>query len=184
MDSSEQVGGALYTLTGDALIDVWDFLTIAGSQFEVSGKSRSISNFIGHLERELGELEDQGMTELLILKDTIVELQMAAQNSEPQQLDSDAKQKDLVQEHVVQPSETERLQKEIETLKLALALSLLEKPNQTSGATKLVSGDGNSAKQDNVSDQQTTPTNLVSHYTGAENSKYRPRLVSKGKRTT
>ena len=48
MDSSEredmkiEVGGALYTLTRDALIEVCDLLTIAGSEFEeVSGKSRS-----------------------------------------------------------------------------------------------------------------------------------------------
>ena len=162
MDSSEredlkiEVGGALYTLTRDALIEVCDFLTIAGSEFEeVSGKSRSslILHVTRHLEREeLKELEDEGMAELLILRDKIVELQQAAQNGAPEQAASDAKQIDMAQEQVVQPSEGERLQKEIEKLQLALALSQQEKQNQTGGAKK---SEGHSAKQEHVSAQQT-----------------------------
>ena len=81
-DLKREVGGKLYTLTRDDLIEVCDFLTIAGSTFEyVSGKKRSslISHVTMHLEREeLSQLEDQGMAELLVLKDKIVELQQAA----------------------------------------------------------------------------------------------------------
>lgn len=68
-----EVGGALYTLKRDNMVEVCDFLTIACPNFEmVSGKSRSslISHVTNHLEREeLSELEDEGMAELLTLKD-------------------------------------------------------------------------------------------------------------------
>lgn len=119
------------------------FVFIAGSQFEkVSGKSRSslISHVKSHLEGgELSELEDQGMAELLTLKDKIDELQQAAQSSVLERVASEANQTD-VQEHVIQPLEGERLKKEIETLQLALALSLQEKPNQIYGTKQSVSG--------------------------------------------
>ncbi|KAF3835542.1 hypothetical protein F7725_028100 [Dissostichus mawsoni] len=143
-----EVGGKLYTLKRDDLIEVCDFLTIAGTTFEyVSGKSRSslISHVTMHLEREeLSELEDQGTAELLVLKDKIVELQQAAllreENREKEQGSGD-KQTDVVQEHVIQPSERESLLKEIEKLQSALAFSLQAKSDQISGTQRLVSGE-------------------------------------------
>lgn len=118
MDSSAledlklEVGGKLYTLTRDDLIEVCDFLTIAGSTFEyVSGKKRSslISHVTMHLEREeLRELEDQGMAELLVLKDKIVELQQAAllrEDNRGKEQRSGDKQTDVVQEHVSRQKE-------------------------------------------------------------------------------
>lgn len=131
MDSSEledlklEVGGALYTLTRDNLVEVCDFLNIVGSKFEkVSGKSRSslISYVTSHLEREeLGELEDEGMTELLTLNDKINELQQVAKTVQDK-VTLIEKQTDSVEEHFAQTSEEERLEKEIESLQLALAL--------------------------------------------------------------
>lgn len=170
MDSSEredlklEVGGALYTLTRDDLIEVCDFLHIAGSKFEiVSGKSRSslIVHVTRHIEREeLSELEDEGMVELLTLKDKIDELQQAAQNSAVEQKNSDAKQTDSVQEQIIQPPEGERLQKEIESLQLALALSLQEKANLNNKNQKSASENSNSAKGDHVPAQQTSQPRL------------------------
>lgn len=148
-DLKIEIGGALYTLTRDDLVEVCDFLCIAGSKFEnVSGKSRSalISLVTKHLNREsLSELEDQGMAELLLLKDKVVELQQGV--------------KEIIQasgtiqtepEPLVQPSETERLQREIEELKLAFALSRQEESNQSSEAKKSVGGKCSTAKQDNA----------------------------------
>ncbi|KAL3979220.1 hypothetical protein ACER0C_017770 [Sarotherodon galilaeus] len=138
-DLKLEVAGTLYTVTRDILIEVCDFLNIAGSKLEkVSGKSLSslISYIIQHLEgEELGELEDEGMSELLILKYKIFQLQQATQNSTSGHKTSDANQTDEVQEQ------------EIETLQLALALSRQNKTKQPSGA-KLTMGVGdNSAKQ-------------------------------------
>lgn len=74
-----------------------DFLNIVGTEHEnVLGKSRSflIAHIVKYIERdEVQELEDQGMSFLLNLKDKIVEIQLpletqpAIQNSvEPKQL--------------------------------------------------------------------------------------------------
>lgn len=157
MDSSAledfklEVSGALYTLTKDALIQVCDFLRIGGLKYEnVPGKSRSslISHVISHLEREeLGELEDQGMAELLVLKDKIAELQQVTHGSALEYTTSNANQTTEMQEQIIQLSEEERLKKEIEALQLTLALSQLKKTNQTSGARQPVTGKYNSAKQ-------------------------------------
>lgn len=70
------------------------------------------------------------MSELLILKDKVIKLQQTVQNSALEQIASDAKQTDSEQEPFVQPSDGERLQKEVEIVQLALVLSLQEKPNQ------------------------------------------------------
>lgn len=150
-DLKLEVAGTLYTVTRDILIEVCDFLNIAGSKLErVSGKSRSslISYIIQHLEREeLGELEDEGMSELLILKDKIFELQQAAQNGTSGHKTSDTNQTDEVQEQVGEASEEEQLIKEIETLQLALALSRQNKAKQPSTAKLSMSVGDNSAKQ-------------------------------------
>lgn len=166
MDSSELedlklgVGGALYTLTRDALVEVCDFLAIAGPGFEnVSGKSRSslISYITRHLEREeLSELEDEGMSELLSLKDKIIDLQHSTQNRVPEQAVPDAKQAEAVQE----PSGEELLKKEIERLQQALAFSQPEKLKQTSGAKKSVDG-VNIVELDQAPTQQTSLPRLA-----------------------
>lgn len=118
-DLKLEVVGTLYTLSSDQLIAVCNFLHIFGTEHEnVLGKSRSflIAHIVKYIERdEVEELEDQGMSLLLNLKDKIVEIQLpiqpAIQNSvEPQQ--------------VAQVSEQEMLQKQIEALQLALQLSL------------------------------------------------------------
>ena len=71
-----------------------------------------ISCITSHLEREeLNELEDQGMTELLILKDLIVEFQKTAEKIAQDKAASNAKQTDLVQGI----TEEQRLLKEIES---------------------------------------------------------------------
>lgn len=83
METSEQeklqleVIQALCTLPRDCLLDLCDFLTIAGPEFEnISSKNGTwvISLMSSHLERqELKKLEDQGMAELLLLMDKISE---------------------------------------------------------------------------------------------------------------
>ena len=101
-----------------------------------------ISYITSHLEREeLNELEDQGMTELLILKDLIVEFQKTAQKIAQDKAASNAKQTDLVQGI----TEEQRLLKEIETLELAL--SLQKESSQSNGDKKSVSGEAKDARQ-------------------------------------
>lgn len=157
MDLSEledfklEIVGTLYTLTKDVLVKVCDFLgTEWSTQENVSSKSRSllISHIAKHLEREeLGELEDQGMAELLMLKDKIGEFQQAAETSTIEKVATDLGQTNGSQKQVVQPSEQERLQKELETLQLALELSLRQK---RSTAQESMSSEGNSTNQNHV----------------------------------
>lgn len=135
-DLKLEVVGTLYTLSSDQLTAVCDFLDIVGTEHEnILGKSRSflISHIVKYIERdEVQELEDQGMSFLLNLKDKIVEIQLpletqpAIQNSvEPKQL--------------VQVSEQERLQKQIDALQLALQLSLQQTQSETKHEVKTVS---------------------------------------------
>ena len=69
----EEVVGALYTLTRDNLLEISDFLNISGDQrADVKGKSRIslVTHILKHLEREeVADLEDDGMSEFLSLKD-------------------------------------------------------------------------------------------------------------------
>lgn len=157
-----EIGGALYTLGRDALIEICDFLLIAGSTYEnVKGKSRSalIAHVTRHLEREeLLALEDQGMAELLSLRDKITELRQGVQTSEQNQASPGAAP-GLGQKELVELSETERLRKELEMLKLSLSLSLHEKSNQTAKQTH--GGEDNIGKQ-NVASVPQPPTNNVS----------------------
>ncbi|KAG7478880.1 hypothetical protein JOB18_011456 [Solea senegalensis] len=168
-DLKLKVGGALYTLSKYNLIEVCDFLCIAGLAFEnVSGKSRSslIAYITMHLEREeLTELEDQGMAELLTLNDKIVELQQVVKAQEEATLSK--KQADYVEEEAAQPSEEGRLEKEIQSLQLALALSLQEKAKQTRETKKSVNGESNRVSHDHVSAQQ-TPQPRISLQWGRE----------------
>lgn len=69
----EEMAGELYTLEKDKLFEICDFLKISGDQRAiVQRKSRlALINYIlTYLQREeLSELEDEGMAELLSLKE-------------------------------------------------------------------------------------------------------------------
>lgn len=129
-----EVVGTLYSLSSDHLIAVCDFLDIAGTQREnVLGKSRSflIAHIVKYIERdEVDELEDQGMSFLLDLKDKITEIQLSNPNT------VESQQKEL---HVTQMSEQEKLQKQIEALQLALQLSLQPKEGESKQEVQTVS---------------------------------------------
>ena len=91
MESSEQerlqleVIQALCTLSRDHLVDLCDFLDIAGPALEhVSGKSKTfcISLISTYLQRdELEDLEDKGMAELLCFREKINEYQTESEAS-------------------------------------------------------------------------------------------------------
>ncbi|KAK0142717.1 hypothetical protein N1851_019351 [Merluccius polli] len=131
MDSSEmeqlqlEVIRELCVLPRDILVELCDFLTIAGPLFEcVTGKGRTalitlISNYIQ--KEELEELEDQGMSDPLHLQDKIAELQatgtidtVAQVNSQEALLNKEQKKQDQKQERIL---------KEIEALQLQLTPS-------------------------------------------------------------
>ena len=80
----EEVVGELHTLTRENLLGVCDFLNISGERREnVEGKSRIslVTHVMKYLEREeVAELEDDGMSELLLLKDKIAGLAMGTDN--------------------------------------------------------------------------------------------------------
>lgn len=105
-----EIKGALYRFTTDQLIKVMDFLQIAGSQKEnVTGKTRNtlISHVIRFVEsNDLESLEDQGMADLLILKDMMSTIEATSEIS------SSSLPK--------QNEDQEKLQRELEALKLAL----------------------------------------------------------------
>lgn len=73
----EEVVGELHTLTKDKLLEICDFLDISGEQRrDVQDKSRIslMTHIMMFLEREeVAELEDGGMSELLLLKDKMTD---------------------------------------------------------------------------------------------------------------
>lgn len=78
----EEVVGALHTLRRDNLLIVCDFLNISGERrIDVERKSRIslVTHVMKYLDREeMLELEDGGMSELLLLKDKVTELATGA----------------------------------------------------------------------------------------------------------
>lgn len=74
----EEVVGELHTLTKDKLLEICDFLEISGEQRrDVKDKSRIalMTRIMMFLEREeVAELEDGGMSELLLLRDEMTEM--------------------------------------------------------------------------------------------------------------
>lgn len=83
-DLREEVVGEMQTLTKDNLITICDLLKISG-QANVSGKTRLslLTHILKHLERdEIEELDDEGMAELLILKDKVAEITKGTNNEE------------------------------------------------------------------------------------------------------
>lgn len=107
-------------LPRDLLADLCDFLLIAGGALEhVTGKSRAalITLISNHIQREeLEELEDNGMTDLLLLKDNITELQEAATL-----IQQKTQEAELQEEQRKKEEKQERIRKEIEALQLQLA---------------------------------------------------------------
>lgn len=122
-----EVVGLLYTLSSEQLKGVCEFLEIP--QKNIVGRSRSfvIGQIIQQIDQEeISELEDQGMSLFLSLKDKIAEVQkppdvattqsinaLAASPAQPQPADS----------ALGQLSGQDRLEKQIEALQLALQLS-------------------------------------------------------------
>lgn len=98
-----KIKGALYQLTSGQLTEICNTLQISGPEERcVTGKNRSqlVSHIIKHLEQEeLTDLEDEGMSVLLNVQDIIDTLQ----NEIPNQSD-----------------EQEKMQKEVEALRLSL----------------------------------------------------------------
>jgi len=80
--------GKLHTLTKDNLLEICDFLGISGEQrIKVQDKSRiSLRTLIMmFIEREeLAELEDDGMSELLLLQDKMAEMNSGKDNKTEQ----------------------------------------------------------------------------------------------------
>lgn len=73
-----EIKGALFQFNKEQLMQISDFLDISGiDRDEVTGKTCNalVSYIIRHVERkELSELEDDGMSELLSLRDMITTL--------------------------------------------------------------------------------------------------------------
>ncbi len=116
-DLKLEVIGTLYSLIRENLCD---FLNIVESE-NVINKSRSfvISALVRHFEREgLKELEDEVMSELLCVRGKICELQQASEYTSEQQTVQVVQQ--VIVDSVVQATEQEKLQKEIDMLQLAL----------------------------------------------------------------
>lgn len=131
-DLKLEVIGTLYTLSSDHLIAVCDFLKISGTEHEnVLDKGRTflISHIVRHVERdEVNELEDQGMSFLLNLKDKIAEIQLSIEIQPIIQNPVELRQPEG---HVAQMSEQERLKKQIKALQLALQMSMLPKQSES-----------------------------------------------------
>lgn len=112
----------LCVLSRDILVELCDFLTIAGPKFEcVTGKGRTalitlISNYIQR--EELEELEDKGMSDLLHFQDKMFELQAADKIDTPEQVNS--QEALLNEEQKKQDQEQYKILKEIEALQLQL----------------------------------------------------------------
>lgn len=112
-DLKLEVIGAVYALSREKLIGLCEFLGINCEQEHVSSKSRSffISVIVRHIEREaLGELEDEGMAELLCLKDKICEVKRVNENSDLER-QTEPTTKRVSVNPVAENTEQEKLQK-------------------------------------------------------------------------
>ncbi len=110
-DLKLEVIGTLYSLSRENLVKLCDFLNIGESE-NVINKSRSfvISALVRHFEREgLKQLEDEGMSELLCVRDKICELQQGSEYTSEQQTAQVAQQ--VTVDSIVQATEQENIQK-------------------------------------------------------------------------
>lgn len=143
-------------MSRENLVTLCNFLNIADSE-NVSNISRSvvISVLVRHLEREgLKELEDEGMSEMLCVKEKICELQQGSKYTSEQQTVQVVQQRTV--DPVVQATEQEKLQKEIDMLQLALQKLIEQKQTSVVSAQQSVS--------------TTPPTNTQLSYDKQQNS--------------
>lgn len=95
-DLHEEVVGGLHALTKEHLLDICDFLQISGEErADVREKSRMslVTHIMKHLEREdLADLEDQGMSELLALRDKVAELTSTGIHNQPSEMQREPKE--------------------------------------------------------------------------------------------
>lgn len=121
-----EIKAALFQFATDQLMEISDFLDISGTNREnVVGKTRNalVSLIIQHIERdELSEYDDEGMSELLSLMDTITTLQEANKNN--------MAEKDN--------EEQEKLKREIQQLKLMVQQKETEMQEQAKRTAKSV----------------------------------------------
>ena len=126
----------LCELPRDALVELCDFLCIAGGALEhVTGKSRRalIKLVSDHMQREeLEKQEDDGMTDLLLCKDKMTEL-LAAANLTQQQ----TQEADLQEEQRKKEREEDRIRKEIEALQLQLAATQKQSEKEKSDTREI-----------------------------------------------
>lgn len=107
-------------LSKDHLLELCEFLRIECENAINQSRSFLISVIVRHIEREsLVELEDAGMSELLCLKDKISEIQRVNENSDPEKHTTQTSKR-VTLEPVAETTEQEKLQKETDTLQLAL----------------------------------------------------------------
>lgn len=121
-----EIKATLFQFTTDQLMEISDFLDIAGTNREnVVGKTRNalVSLIIQHVERdELSELEDEGMSEMLSLMDKITTLQEANKNT--------MAEKDY--------EEREKLKRQLQQLKLMVQQKETEMQEQAKRTAKSV----------------------------------------------
>lgn len=148
-----QVVGALYSLSRENLVKLCVSLHI---EHDIdTSRSYVISTLVRHFEREgLEELEDGGMSELLCVRDKICELQLGGENISEQQTAQVVQNATLV----VQVTEQERLQKEIDTLQLALQKLIEQKHNTVTSSQQDVSVSHHTNTQLSYDTQQSSKT--------------------------
>lgn len=119
-----EIKAALLQLTPDQLMQISDFLEIAGTnRGNIIGKTRNalVSLIIQYVERdELSELEDEGMSELLSIVDMIKTLQEASKSNTSGKVNEEQeklKRELQVLKPMVQQKETEMQEQVNRTIK-------------------------------------------------------------------
>ncbi len=166
-DLKLEVIGTLYSLSRENLVKLCDFLNIGESE-NVINNSRSfvISALVRHFEREgLKELEDEGMSELLCVRDKICELQQGSEYTSGQQTAQVVQQVNV--DSIVQGTEQENIQKEIDKLQLALQKLIEQKQNTVTSTQQSVSATPHTSTQQSVS--ATPHTNTQPSYDPQQN---------------
>ncbi len=166
-DLKLEVIGTLYSLSRENLVKLCDFLNIGESE-NVINNSRSfvISALVRHFEREgLKELEDEGMSELLCVRDKICEPQQGSEYTSGQQTAQVVQQVNV--DSIVQATEQENIQKEIDKLQLALQKLIEQKQNTVTSTQQSVSATPHTSTQQSVS--ATPHTNTQPSYDPQQN---------------
>ena len=145
-----EIIGKLCVLPRDTLVELCDFLIIAGPELEfVTGRSRTalmtlISN---HIQREeLDELEDKGMSELLHFQDKMSELQAVTSDTQVS-----VQERFANEEKIKKDQEREKIMKEIEALQLQLASTTTEKEKKVNKETNNMSSSKDTAQSTAIS---------------------------------